>query len=112
MSRTDVHRPAWVKERDPAMRSQFRAHHNHATGPCDLDAHMAAKGWTRTRCYPTYIGGRNIYCGCKMCTGQPWRKLAHRKDRVRWRASRCELMQASVADRDIIDVAPVCGSAW
>jgi hypothetical protein len=84
MSRTDVHRPAWVKDRDPHERG-FVAHHNHATGPCDLADYLAAKGWTRTRCYPIYTGGRNIYCGCAACTGQDWRRQERRRDRYGWR---------------------------
>jgi hypothetical protein len=112
MSRTDVHRPGWVKERDPHLRHLFREHHNHATGPCDLQDYLTGQGWTRTRCYLAYTGGRNIFCGCQLCTEQHGRKLARRQERSWWRTARQRLLAAAPQDRDAVDVPPFRSSAW
>lgn len=106
MSRTDVHAPAWVKERDPAWRTHYTEDHNHSwhsvghekiTTPdghttyktiwkkverCDLDEYLAANSWVRTACQIRLISrGRNIDCGCHLCTGQIYRRLGNRSDR-------------------------------
>lgn len=107
MSRTDVHAPAWVKERDPLWRSNHRESHNHLwqrvgsekvvyedgrihwepiwekVERCDLDVYLAAREWVRTACRIEYVHtGRNIYCGCNMCTGKIYRKLSRKADRT------------------------------
>lgn len=121
MSRTDVHRPGWVQERDPHNRRHFVADHNHtiheAWDPqqrrwlvrravdCDLHAFLAAKGWAPTRCRMRYIGGRNIYCGCDMCTGRHWQRLARRRERHQWRRTAREIL--ATVDRTDIDVPPI-----
>jgi hypothetical protein len=110
MSRTDVHRPAWVQERDPELRHLFVEYHDHRAGRCDLDVYLSTPGWVRTTCSVRYVGGRNIYCGCHLCTGQPGRRLAHRQERTRWRADRQRLLAARAEDRDGLDVAPF--PAW
>jgi hypothetical protein len=106
MSRTDVHAPAWVKERDPAWRSHYTEDHNHSwhsvghekvlsedghptwktiwkkVERCDLDEYLAANSWVRTACQIRLISrGRNIDCGCNMCTGQIHRRLGRRAER-------------------------------
>ncbi len=106
MSRTDVHAPAWVKERDPLWRAHYVEDHNHAqyvighekrntedghtyyasiwkmVERCDLDEYLAARGWARTACHIRMINaGRNVGCGCRMCTGQTWRKFGNRTER-------------------------------
>src|SRR5689334_10105567 len=108
MSRTDVHAPEWVKERDPLWRDQYKEVHNHGwhtTGSqkhvdedgyvsyrpigrrverCELEDYLAAREWVRTACYITLRPGcRNICCGCQMCTGQFYRKLSRKADRSR-----------------------------
>jgi hypothetical protein len=114
MSRTDVHRPAWVQERDHTMRREFVAEHRHTivedydqdSGrwlvrrevPCDLEEHLTGHGWARTRCGLRYVGGRNTFCGCQLCTGRAPRKLARKQERVRWRAERQRLLAETSAD--------------
>lgn len=95
MSRTDVHAPGWVKERDPLWRANHREHHNHhqyvighekvktedghtkykpiwkKVERCDLDDYLALRGWsyTRTACsIQFWSNGRNVHCGCNLCT--------------------------------------------
>jgi len=110
MSRTDVHAPNWVKERDPLWRDQYKEVHNHGwhiTGSvkhvdedgyvsykpvgrkverCELDDYLNVRecGYVRTACYVTLAPGcRNICCGCNMCTGKIYRKLSRKVDRSR-----------------------------
>lgn len=110
MSRTDVHAPSWVKERDPAWRANYTEvhnHHQHIVGhekhtdaeghtsyraiyqrveECQLPVFLAAHKWVRTSCYISYVHtGRNIHCGCHLCTGHQGRRLANRVDRQRAR---------------------------
>lgn len=125
MSRTDVHAPAWVKEHDPAWRREMVADHNHTVSehwdpqlrrhlvrrlvPCDLPKFLA--GANGTRCRMRYAGGRNVYCGCNLCTGQAGRRLARRQERVRWRSKRQELLAAGREDLDVVDVPRFRGTA-
>jgi hypothetical protein len=108
MSRTDVHAPWWVKERDPLWRDHFVEHHDHSTSVCDLAAYLAAGNtWTSTTCYITWTPRRrNIGCGCRMCTGQHGRKLGRRQQRTAWRAMSRDAVKTSPADRDGLDIAP------
>jgi len=50
------------------------------TVTCDLESHAG-----RGRCRRMFIG-RNIYCGCCMCTGHYDRKNLRRTERTIWRA--------------------------
>lgn len=85
MSRTDVHRPPLVQARDPHNRHLFVEFHDHATkARCDLDRYLE-EGWFRNACHLVYIGRRNIYCGCRMCTGHDDRRVERRRDRHSWR---------------------------
>lgn len=117
MSHTDVHRPAWVKERDPLM-GPWVVYHRHfarecwsaedkrwlvqRTVPCSLEKFYAemSGGHRDPRCGVSYRGGRNIYCGCGMCTGQTARKLARRQERTAWRAHCRDMLKTH---RDDID---------
>lgn len=84
VSRTDVHRPGWVKEQDPTLRHLFAEDHNHTNGGCDLAARQAEPllPWGATSCHMRYVGWRNIYCGCRLCTGHHWRKQQHSRERA------------------------------
>lgn len=133
MSRTDVHAPYRVKARDPGWRDHFTEHHNHAQrvtgatrepGPpprwvhryeivvrCDLADFLA--GVEDTACSMGYVGRRrNIFCGCRLCTGADGRRLARRQERVRWRSARAALLAALPAERGDVDVPPIRGKAW
>ena|GEM_PF-5131252 len=83
MSRTDVHVPDRVKARDPGWRHHYRELHDHRTGPCDLAAFLAADRWVRTRCsVGPGVPGRNVFCGCDLCTGRVWRRVDRRRERA------------------------------
>lgn len=97
-----------MKERDPLWRTHYAEDHNHAwhsvghekaytedghtiwktiwkkVEHCDLDQYLAARGWIRTACQIRLVrNGRNIDCGCQLCTGQAWRRLGNRIERHR-----------------------------
>jgi hypothetical protein len=59
-----------------------------------------------------YLGGRNIYCGCSMCTGRIGRRYSRRQARARWRGVRQRLLAASPDDRGDVDAHIPDGSAW
>lgn len=127
MSRTDIHRPGWVKERDPHLRQQHRVEHDHwhrdhwdpelkrylvrLSVPCDLHLAHAGPGWTWTRCRYTYVGQQH-QCGCKQCTGQDGRKVARRQERARWRAARQRALAEHRGGHRDIDIAPIRRKAW
>jgi hypothetical protein len=126
MSRTDVHRPGWVQEREPTLRRHMVARHYHwlneydlctheppcrghvrlhryddrpyhlvrHPAACDLHLFEAAKGRKVTRCQLVYRGGRNIYCGCRGCTGHDERRQRRRRERADGRA----VCRAALAD--------------
>ncbi len=101
MSRTYVHAPHWVKVRHPQWRAYFREAHRHDTGPCDLDRFDPRAMWSATSCHIDLApGGRNICCGCRMCTGQLWRKVCHRRIRT---VARSRLREA-VKTRSDVDI--------
>jgi hypothetical protein len=108
MSRTDVHAPWWVKERDPGWRGHFAEDHDHSTGPCDLARRVAAgRNWVRTRCSIVLVNRRrNIGCGCPLCTGQAGRKRGRRQERTALRAAARAAVKASRADQNEVDIAP------
>ena len=84
MSRTFVHAPAWVKERDPRWRNHFQTVHDHDDGICDLAAYLAHDGY-RVRGRMCHVAlcwrGRQIHCGCAMCTGAWTRRWGRRRSR-------------------------------
>lgn len=127
MSRTDVHAPARVKDRDPAWRSHFTPEHRHViqecwdpelcrylvrrTVMCDLDRFLA--GEEKTHCQMRYTGPNNIMCGCRMCTGQADRKHGRRRERAEWRVIRQDVLKTTAADRDdIVVLHPIAGRTW
>ena len=81
MSRTDVHTPYWVKKLQPEWRPYFVEHHDHADRPCNFD--VKNDNWHKD-CFLTdlYLG-RNIHCGCPLCTGSIWRRMGRRQERHR-----------------------------
>ncbi len=87
MSHTHVHTPGWVKMRQPAWRSYVVERHHHpdqrAEVFCDLAEHVAAgREWVDTQCVLVLAPqGRNIWCGCRMCTGHHDRRAARRRER-------------------------------
>lgn len=108
MSRTDVHAPDWVKERDPLWRANYVEDHNHSwyvTGHekvtdsagvvrwvsiwkrverCDLDVYLEDTNHrVRTACSVRFVYTGQRHCGCKMCTGQISRRLDRRSERRR-----------------------------
>jgi hypothetical protein len=121
MSRTYVHRPWWVLERDPHMRRDFVPHHDHwiredwdpalrrwrvrRTAPCDLTERLTSPGHAHTRCRFD-SSGRRRFCSCPLCGQQAARKQAHRRERTWWRSTRARLLAATVGDRDELDVPP------
>jgi hypothetical protein len=109
MSRTDVHAPNWVKERDPAWRNVFKEYHDHRTGPCDIEKFRASKGsfWWRprlfTRCSTTFTScGRNIFCGCGMCTNQTGRRTQIKSSRVMW--NKAKRLVEKTTREDLLDI--------
>ncbi len=81
MSRTHVHLPYRVKVRHAAWRGHFTERHDHSTGPCDLGRFDPAD-WQATRCHIDLLyRGRNVCCGCRLCTGHDDRRVERRRDR-------------------------------
>jgi hypothetical protein len=71
-----------VKQRDPLWRYYFREVHRHDDGVCTLDQFLAADHWVRTSCYIDQVWrGRQIHCGCGMCTDQESRRMKRRRQR-------------------------------
>lgn len=101
MSRTDVHTPYWVRQRDPAWHECFVEEHDHSKGPCDLEIFLAAgNSYVRTRCYiEMRWTGRNLYCGCRMCTGHHERHHENKQARMKWHTERQELLK--LQDHDL-----------
>lgn len=112
MSRTDKHRPLWVQERDPLLHHEFRADHDHSSGPCDLAVRLAdpRTPWSDTACHLNYCGHRQI-CGCPLCTDR-WGRRAHRR---RARAQHRRLgtaLRKDPASADALLSRPVVKAAW
>lgn len=84
MAHTDVHRPPLVQQCDPHNRHLFAEFHDHRDGACTLDRYRR-EGWFRGCCQIVYVGRRNIYCGCRMCTGHDDRKAQRHRERYGWR---------------------------
>jgi hypothetical protein len=87
-----VHEPWWVKERSWRWRDFFAEQHHHPHGaPCDLDVYLHpdphSRAGSRTRCYLDPVWrGRQVFCGCGMCTGRWYRRDIHRAGRTAWRS--------------------------
>ncbi|MGC5019315.1 hypothetical protein [Micromonospora sp. DT47] len=127
MSRTDAHRPGWVRERDPMLRQEYRVDHNHwlyehwdpelrrhlvkRLIPCDLRECLSAPRTYWTRCALTYIGGRG-QCPCNSCSGRVYRKQARRQERHGWRAKRRQMLAEHRGGNRDLDVPPIRGKAW
>lgn len=107
MSRTDVHRPPRVQEKDPYLQGDYVDVHRHEGGSCDLSEYLESDGGGETDCYRAYVGWRNTYCGCRMCTAQFHRKLHQRRIRAHWRMGLRRMMTALPEDRDTVDVHPL-----
>lgn len=100
MSRTYVHRPIWVMERDPRVRHWFSDFHDHSDGTCDLHVYLAANDWVRTRCYRQPWTQAPNLCGCRLCTGQGGRKRSRRRQRARAKRALRETAKYNSADVD------------
>jgi hypothetical protein len=116
MSRTDVHRPWWVLERDPHVWRDFVPHHNHwiledwdpetrrwlvrRSVPCDLAERLTGPGRAHTRCV-LYPSGSRRFCSCPLCSQQAARKQTHRRERTWWRSTRARLLAATVDELDV-----------
>ena len=123
MSRTDIHRPYWVQTQDPTVRPRLRANHHHwinedwdpeqrrhlvrRTAPCTINDRDSLRcAW-----WPAERG--NPFCGCRMCTGAPQRRHAHRRDRTVLRGQLAAARAAANAGHDDIDIpAPGPASKW
>lgn len=95
MSRTDKTRPISIRMLDAKdNKIGVREIHNHLKGFCDLPARdpkavekqhneiMQSEEKTfGTSCYYSFSYKGSSYCGCKMCTGQDWRKEERRAKR-------------------------------
>lgn len=81
MSRTDVHRPAWVQEADWYNRALFIEWHDHGNGVCDIRDTAVLIFHYKGQCYRVPRGGRNLYCGCRLCTGYYDQRAERRKSR-------------------------------
>ncbi len=104
MSRTFVHLPYWVKTRAPAWRHFYREDHRHDEGPCDLDRFDPRAPWSATRCHIEWIwAGRNIHCGCRMCTGRDSRAASRRAARAAARRFTREAVKTAQVGRDALD---------
>lgn len=86
MSRTDVHRPYRVQVSDPHERHRFYRFQTWARRP------------------PELVPVGSFTCGCWMCTGQPFRKLARRRERTLLRAQLRAAVTAPADLRDTIDI--------
>ncbi len=96
MSRTFVHRPVRVQERDRRFRGWFRDFHHHGDGVCDFDDYMV-RGWQLgQRCWRRLWTSAPRLCGCRLCVDQPGRKVRRRRERVVLRA----------AVRDVVKTGP------
>lgn len=78
MSRTDVHTPYWVKKTHFEWRHYFAEFHHHDKHPCNFS--IENENW-QDCVLSTINRGRNIHCGCNLCTDQHARKLNRRVDR-------------------------------
>lgn len=78
MSRTDAHDPYWVKRQSPEWRRFFVEHHEHTDHICNFSVKNVS--WKDCGLADRNIG-KNIHCGCNMCTGQYSRRQDRRGQR-------------------------------
>jgi hypothetical protein len=94
MSRTWVHQPYHAKVTSPEWKHAFREVHDHRSGTCDLSEFDPRAPWGSTRCHVYWVWiGRNIHCGCRMCTGAYWNKSHRRKRRYSWKRDLASLLE-------------------
>ncbi len=87
MSRTDVHRPYPVQLADPFNRHLL----------------YRFQIWPWEVALTSY---RNLACGCQVCTGQPWRKAARRRERA-WTRRQLRLLRATARhQRELFEPEP------
>jgi len=79
MSRTDVHIPYWVKKLQPEWRAYFVEHHDHRNHECNFDPKN--NNWKTDCLLGDRSRGKNIHCGCHMCTGHDQRRQDRRGQR-------------------------------
>ncbi|MBT0769864.1 hypothetical protein KIH74_13080 [Kineosporia sp. J2-2] len=83
MSRTDKHRPYWVRLADTPLRTS-QAHHDHRSGPCTLPGEVtpASTRSAHGTCYwtfgPELYGVRLDSCGAEATR---WAAEANHRDR-------------------------------
>lgn len=83
MSKTDKTKPFWVQimNREIAV-SEY---HDHINGVCEIKGQKPSRDhvdWKRGECHFTWeYDGKNVGCGCKMCTMQFERKQDNRRTR-------------------------------
>lgn len=87
MSRTDVHRPWNIQVADPTNRHLFYR-------------------YSEWEGQPLYWSPRNLMCGCKICTGQHWRRRHRRGERHHWNTHLRNARNTAPADREDIDIPP------
>lgn len=81
MSRTDKHTPYRIKKLQPEWRAFFTEHHDHRDRPCNFDPKN--DNWKTDCLLSDRSQGKNIHCGCRMCTGQDARRQDRRSERQR-----------------------------
>lgn len=121
MSRTDVHRPAWVQRRDTTLRQAFVLQHHHWEHECwdkELKRHLVVRsvpcdaGAVDARCQ-LWPRGRNLFCGCQLCVGRAGRRLTRRQERTRLRAQLRATVKTGPTDVADLDIpAPGPSTVW
>lgn len=85
MSRTFKTDPMWVKLNHPdRVDIIVYAEHDHSKGECDLPDSPTDNwgGVHNNRCWwNSETKGKNIFCGCDLCTGKTSRKIANKECR-------------------------------
>lgn len=83
MSRTFKTDPYWVKIKNPErVGAETYAVHNHEKGECDLpaepewDTNLHGNCWWQIDCL-----GKNIFCGCNLCTDRNYHVRENRANR-------------------------------
>ena len=82
MSRTFKTDPIWTKMNHPERVGMIvHEEHNHEKGECDLPE-FPERNAHNTRCWWNYdTQGKNVFCGCDLCTGRSYRKIAKKASR-------------------------------
>jgi hypothetical protein len=89
MSRTHKTAPLSVKLRNGTARRMEI--HDHSDGPCELppEPPSGSSGVDHsTRCFwDFHYEGRNVFCGCAMCTDQDARRQERRRQRHEFKST-------------------------